>query len=191
VLTNKQLNFSQELSVILTAVALLTVIEIINLLTGRVFNQYGNLPREVSALPGIFIGPFLHGSLTHFFSNIIPFAIFLYLLLQHGVKRSVGITLWVIVVTGILVWLFGRDAYHVGASGVLYGYFGYLVLGGFFSRQMKLIFISLLVGFFYGGLIFGVLPARPYISWESHLFGFISGSIAAYFWAKKKTTHSS
>jgi membrane associated rhomboid family serine protease len=189
VLTNKQLKFSQELRVIISAVTLLAIIEVINLLTGRTFNQFGNFPREVSSLPGILIGPFLHGSLSHFFSNIIPFAIFLYLLLQHGVKRTVGITLWVITVTGILVWLLGRDAYHVGASGVLYGYFGYLVLGGFFSRQMKLIFISLLVGFFYGGLIFGVLPARPYISWESHLFGFISGLIAAYFWARKKASH--
>ena len=187
-LTNRQLNFSQELRVILSAVILLAVIEVVNLMTGRVFNQYGNLPRELASLPGILIGPFLHGSLTHFFSNIVPLAIFLYLLLQHGVKRTVGITLWVIMVTGLLVWLFGRDAYHVGASGVLYGYFGYLVLGGFFSRQVKLIIISLLVGFFYGGLIFGVLPARPYISWESHLFGFMSGCIAAYFWAKKKSS---
>lgn len=185
-LSNRTLNFSQELRVILSTVAVLTVIEIINLITGRMLNQWGNYPREITSLPGIFIGPFLHGSLAHFFSNIIPFAIFLYLMLQHGVKRCIGVSLWIIIATGLLVWLFGRDAYHVGASGVVYGYFGYLVLGGFFSKQPKLIIISLLVGFFYGGLIFGVLPSRPYISWESHLFGFIVGAAAAYFWAKKK-----
>lgn len=182
---NKKLTTKQELKAVFIIIILLSIIEVINLLTGRALNQLGNLPRSITSLPGIFIGPFLHGDLAHFFSNIIPLSIFLYLMLQHGIKRSIGVTLWIMVVTGVCVWLFGRSAYHVGASGVLYGYFGYLLLGGFLSKQFKLIIISLFVGFFYGGLIFGVLPSRPYISWESHLFGFIAGMIAAYFWAKK------
>ena len=179
--------FQRHLNVVLGLFIILTTIEIINLLTGRMLNQFGNIPRYIPGLTGIFVGPLLHGSLGHYFSNIIPVCIFSYLLLQYGNKRFIYVTIWIVTLTGILVWLFGRSATHIGISGLVYGYFGYLVLAGFLSGKFKLIAISLIVGFFYGGLIFGVLPGRPFVSWESHLFGFISGSAAAYFWARKKT----
>jgi membrane associated rhomboid family serine protease len=88
------------------------------------------------------------------------------------------------ITSGLLVWLFARPATHIGVSGVVYGYFGYLVLAGFLSGKFKLIIISVLVAFFYGGLIFGILPSSPFVSWESHLFGFIAGLVAAKLWAK-------
>jgi membrane associated rhomboid family serine protease len=175
----------QQFKLVLAIFLLLSAIEILNMLTGRTLNQFGNIPRVVSALPGILIGPFLHGGIGHFLSNIVPLCIFSFLMLQHGAKRFFMVTLWIIVLTGLLVWLFGRSATHVGISGVLYGYFAYLLLAGFLSGKPKLMIISLLVGFFYGGLIFGVLPSRPFVSWESHLFGFISGLIAARLWAKQ------
>ncbi|MFT4937508.1 MAG: membrane associated rhomboid family serine protease [Paraglaciecola sp.] len=175
----------RQFKVVLVIFLLFSTIEIINLLTARTLNQFGNIPRVVSALPGILFGPFLHGGLGHFFSNIIPLCIFSFLMLQHGARRFFKVSLWIIVLTGLLVWLFGRSATHVGISGVVYGYFAYLLLAGFLSGKPKLIIISLLVGFFYGGLIFGVLPSRPFVSWESHLFGFISGLIAAKLWAKQ------
>ena len=177
--STKTLDTGRQFKVVLSLFILLTLIEGINLLTGRVLNQFGNIPRHLDALPGIFIGPFLHGNLLHYSSNIIPLCIFSFLMLQHGTKRFAYLSLWIIVCTGILVWLFGRQAIHIGMSGLLYGYFGYLVLAGFISRKSRLIFISLIVGFFYGGLIFGVLPSGPFISWESHLFGFVSGLIGA------------
>lgn len=181
---NKRLDTTQQLKLVMAIFLFLTGIEIINLLTGRVLNQFGNIPRSVNSLFGIFIGPFLHASIWHYSSNIVAVCIFSFLLLQYGLKRYLLITLWIIVGSGILVWLFGRSAYHIGISGVIYGYFGYLVLAGFLSGKLKLIMISLLVGFFYGGLIFGVLPSRPFVSWESHLFGFMIGLAAAKFWAK-------
>jgi membrane associated rhomboid family serine protease len=190
-LTIKDLNGKQQIRLVLSIFVLFSVIEIINLLSGRVLNQYGNIPRVVSALPGIIVGPFLHGGLWHYFSNIVPLCIFIFLMLQHGAQRFFLVSLWIIIITGLLVWLFGRSATHVGISGVLYGYFAYLLLAGFLSGKPKLIIISLLVGFFYGGLIFGILPSRPFVSWESHLFGFASGLVAARLWAKQKVyTHS-
>lgn len=180
----KQLDTGDQLKLVFSIFVLFCVIEIANLLTGRILNQMGNLPRHVPSLPGIFIGPFLHGSLHHFVSNIVPFCVFSFLLLQYGSRRYLLVTSWIILSTGLLVWLFGRNAVHVGISGVIYGYFGYLLLAGFISGRPKLILISLLIAFFYGGMVFGVLPSRPFVSWESHLFGFVSGLLAAKWWAK-------
>lgn len=177
-------NTKQQVRLVLAIFVVVSVIEVLNLLSGRLFNQLGNIPRYVPGLKGIIFGPFFHGSLQHYFSNIIPLCIFSYLLLQYGLKRYIQITLWVILMSGLLVWLFGRPANHIGASGVIYGYFGYLVLAGFLSGKFKLMLISLLVAFFYGGLIWGVLPATPFVSWESHLFGFVAGLLGAKLWAK-------
>ena len=89
------------------------------------------------------------------------------------------ITSFLILTTGILVWLFARSSYHVGASGLIYGYFGYLLIAGFTSKRLMPIISSVLIALFYGGMIFGVLPLQAYVSWESHLFGLIMGIIAA------------
>ena len=180
----KPLSNNQHIRLVLAVFALFSAIEMINLFTGRMLSQLGTIPRYVPGLKGIILGPFVHGSLQHYFSNIIPLCIFTYLLLQYGLKRYLQVTLWIIITSGLLVWLFARPATHIGVSGVVYGYFGYLVLAGFLSGKFKLIIISVLVAFFYGGLIFGILPSSPFVSWESHLFGFIAGLVAAKLWAK-------
>ena len=176
----------RQLRIVLVIFFILIAIEILNILFGRTLNYLGTYPREIEGLRGIVISPFLHGSISHFLSNIIPLCIFTFLLLQYGLNRYIKVSLFIIFITGILVWLFARPAMHVGASGVIYGYLGFLMLAGFLSGKFKLIIISLLIGFFYGGLVLGVLPSRPFISWESHLFGFIAGLIAAKLWAKGK-----
>ena len=185
----KHIPFKQQLNIVITLVAILTIIEVINFLTFRSLVQFGILPRNLLSLPFIFTAPFIHGGLWHFFSNIIPLGVFSFLLLQHGKTRFYMVTVTCILLTGISVWLFARSASHVGASGLIYSYFGYLLFAGIISRELKLIVISIVVGFIYGGMVFGVLPVHAYVSWESHLFGLLSGIICAFWWGKveKKT----
>ena len=180
----KSLTIQQQCKLVLGIFAVVSLIEIINLLSGYRLNQWGNYPRELHALPGILFSPFLHGSLNHYFSNIISLCLFCFLILQYGSRRFWLLSLWIILVSGILVWLFARSATHVGASGLIYGYFAYLLLAGFLNGRIKLLMISVLVGFFYGGLIWGVMPQQNFVSWESHLFGFIAGLVAAKLWPK-------
>lgn len=172
--------------IVLVIICLLFVIEIINTLTGRSLGQFGIYPRQLYSLPALFTAPFIHASVVHLLSNAIPLAIFSFLLLIHGTKRFVLVSMWIMIVGGGLVWMFGRNAMHIGASGVLYGYFGYLLVAGFLSHQFKLLLISLFVMLGYGGMIWGVLPSRPYISWESHLFGALAGILCAYYFSRKK-----
>jgi len=177
----------QFIKPVLYLAGLLLFLEVINLFSGRSLNQFAIIPRQLSQLPGIFISPFLHGSLGHFLSNILPFVIFSLLILQQGLARYIKLSLFLVFSTGLLVWLFARDAYHLGASGLIYGYFGYLVLIGFVSKQPRMLLTSILVALVYGGLIWGVLPVRGFVSWESHLFGLLCGLTAAKVLATRKT----
>lgn len=173
-------NLRAQLKIVFSLVALLLAIELINLFTGRVLNQYSIVPRVPSSLPYIFSAPLLHASIQHFLSNIFTFAVFAFLVLQFGRKQFYLVNLGLFIGTGLLVWIFGRQAYHLGVSGIIYGYFGFLVLAGFLSKKLGLIVISILVAFFYGTMVWGVLPSQPYISWESHLFGFVAGIFLAF-----------
>jgi membrane associated rhomboid family serine protease len=164
--------------------AILIGVEVINLFTGRILTQFGVLPRDLAHLPMIFTSPFVHGSVQHLLANLVTLWVFIALMGLQGQSRFIWISLWIITLTGLLVWLFGRTALHIGASGVVYGYFGFLVLAGWRSKRKRMLFVSVLIALIYGSLVFGILPRGGFISWESHLFGFISGLIAAWYWAK-------
>jgi membrane associated rhomboid family serine protease len=176
------ISIGSQFKVVLWLALVITVVELINLFLGRSLNVFGLIPREVGGLIGVATAPFLHGSLMHYFSNIVPLCIFVFLLLQHGAVRFGLVSIVIISLSGILVWLFGRTAIHVGASGLIYGYFGYLLVAGWLSREIKLLAISLFVGVGYGSMIWGVLPSMPFVSWEYHFFGFLSGIFAAMRW---------
>ena len=171
--------FNQQIKWVFGLFLVITSIEIINILTGRVLNQFGIIPRYIPGLTGIITSPFLHGSLYHYLSNIVPLCVFSLLMMQYGRRNYYLVSFLLMVITGLFVWLFARQSIHIGASGLIYGYFGFLILAGWRSKNIKLLLISVIVAFFYGGMIFGVLPSRPFISWESHLFGFLTGLLIA------------
>ena len=162
----------------------LIVLEAINVLTANSLNIFGVIPRELHSLPFIFTAPFLHGSPSHLITNLVPLLLFMWLIMQWGNKTFWLTTLTVFLVGGLGVWLFGRSAIHIGASGIVYGYFGFLLLAGFRSKQIHYLVISVLVALLYGGMLFGIFPTKAFVSFEYHLFGFIGGLIAAWYWVK-------
>jgi membrane associated rhomboid family serine protease len=142
--------------------------------------QYGIIPRTVTGLRGILFAPFLHGNLQHIIANSIPFAALGWLVMLRDRRHFVPVTLFSMLGAGLFAWAFGAPgSVHVGASGVVFGYLGFLLLAGWYARSFASIGISLVVGVLFGGLLVGVLPAEQGISWQAHLGGFIGGVLAA------------
>ena len=168
-----------NLILVLAAVVLLWAVESTNLLTGHQLNEWGILPRTLTGLRGIPLSPFLHGNVSHLLVNTLPFLVLGGLVALQGRRAFLGVSLVVIVCGGVALWLFGRGGYHIGASGLIFGYFGYLVAHAWYDRSIGSILIALVTLFFYGGLVWGVLPTNAYISWEGHLFGLLAGILAA------------
>lgn len=143
------------------------------------------LPRRLDGLGGVLGMPFVHGSMTHLMANTLPLLVFGAILMSRGVGYFFKVSLAITVLGGAALWLLGRDAAHIGASGVVFGHFGFLVVRGLYERRISSLAVSLLVIFFYGGMIFGVLPRDDHvtgaarISWEAHLFGLIVGALLA------------
>lgn len=142
--------------------------------------QFGLVPRQVGSLPGIYIAPFLHGSLVHLINNLFGFFIFSSLLFVHSLQRYLWSSFFIVTLTGILVWCFGRSALHIGASGWIFGLWSLTIATAWFDRRFINILIAVAVIFFYGGMLWGVLPTDPRVSFESHLFGAFAGVVCAF-----------
>lgn len=152
-----------------------------NLLTGGYLNSYGIEPREIGSIYTIFIAPWLHGDFTHLGNNMLAIVVFGFLCLLNGRRYFLVASFMIIAITGILVWLFARDALHIGASGWIFGLWSLIIALGWIERSFRNIVIALGVVFFYGGMVFGILPTAGFVSFESHLFGAIAGIITAIF----------
>lgn len=139
------------------------------------FNRYGVYPREVEGLKGIVFSPFIHSDLKHLFNNTIPLFVLSMSLFYFYRQLSWKILFYGLLLTGILTWIIGRSSYHIGASGIVYLLASFLFFKGVFSRHYRLIALSLIVVFLYGGLLWYVTPVDPQISWEGHLSGLLSG----------------
>lgn len=164
---------------VITMILLLWIIHLISHIIP--LQNYGIKPRDLHGLIGIVTAPFLHADLYHLINNSIGLLIFGLIFRFLEGKQSLLIILSIIFIQGTLTWIMARNGNHIGASGVIFGLYGYLLFAGFFHHQFKYILASIFILFFYGGMIFGVLPSTPGISWEGHLFGFIAGVLEAKF----------
>lgn len=162
-------------------------IELINFFTGHSLSRMGGIqPRTVLGLIGIPASPFLHFSLFHLLLNSLPFAILGGLICLQDRKLFIEVSVIIILVSGLAVWALGRPSIHAGASGLIFGYFGFLLASGWYAKDLQSIIIAIVVLIFYGGMITGILPLRAYVSWEGHLFGLLSGIAAAWMNARLK-----
>lgn len=168
--------------------ALIWILEIIDLFFLRgALNAYGIRPRSISGLRGILFAPFLHGGLGHLIANTVPFLILGWFVMLRETSDFFVVTAITMLTSGLGVWLFGSPyTIHIGASGLIFGYFGFLLLRGYFEGSVLSIVFSLIVGLLYGGMIWGVLPLQFGISWQGHLFGFIGGALAARLLARRR-----
>jgi membrane associated rhomboid family serine protease len=177
-----------QIKILATIVSIFWVVFILNeVVFGRRLNAFGILPHNLVGLRGILFAPFLHGSFYHIAANTVPFVVLGWLVMLRNTKDFYFVSFLSAMVGGLGTWLFGRDSIHIGASGVIFGYFGYLLFRGYFEKSFVSIAISIAIAIGYGGMILGVLPTRSYISWEGHLFGFIGGIIAAKLLSPSKT----
>ena len=157
-------------------------VEIIEQVLHADFSNWGVMPRDVDSLIGVLASPFLHGQWDHIISNSLPFFVLSAILFLVYNKVSYKVFIAIYILTGIAVWALARGGnYHIGASGLVYGLFGFVFFSGIFRGDVKSIGVALAVGFFYGGMVWGVLPNQPGISWESHLLGGMLGAILAFF----------
>lgn len=152
----------------------------VNALLGGALLQYGIIPRSTNGLAGILIAPFLHANLNHLIANTVPFLLFGWLVMLRDRRHFLPVTIFSILGAGLLAWALGAPgSVHVGASGVVFGFLGFLLLSGWYARSFASIAISVLVAVVWGGTVAGVLPGTPGVSWQGHLGGFIGGVLAA------------
>jgi membrane associated rhomboid family serine protease len=171
----------QELIGVLAFIGVIWLVFAIEcVLPGRL-ESYGITPRTQRGLVGIVAAPFLHADFAHLAANTVPLAVLL-ILLAGSTARSWLVVAAIVLGGGVLLWIFGRSATHIGASGLIYGLIAFLIVSGFCELRIVPLIIAVAVGFLYGGtLIAGVLPrSSSPISWDGHLFGAIAGGLTAY-----------
>lgn len=143
--------------------------------------KLGIYPRSASGLVGVLTSPLIHSDYEHLFSNSVPLLVLSSGLFYFYPKVSYKVLSWLYIATGFWVWSFARESYHVGASGLVYGLASFLFFSGFFNKKKSLMAISLLVVFLYGSMIWGVLPIKESVSYESHALGALMGVLLAYY----------
>ncbi len=175
---------AQLLLVLLAAMLLL---ELLDWAGPWQLDRYGIRPRHLGSLPAIVYAPLLHGGFSHLLTNALPFFLLGWLILLRGRRDFILVTIVSAVASGAVVWLLGRPgSVHIGVSGVVFGYFGFLIARGFFERTLAAVFSALIAGGMYGGIVWGLLPVRSDISWEGHLGGLVGGLLCGYQFARAK-----
>lgn len=165
-----------HLTLIFGLLGLMWAIELLDLLPFTHLDRHGIYPREFSGLPGILFAPLLHAGFDHLAVNSLPFIILGGLVLIGGVRTFWIVTTFVTIAGGLAVWAFaGSGTNHIGASGLIFGYLGFILARGLFERSLAWALVSVAILLIYGGLLMGVLPLQAGVSWQGHLFGFIAG----------------
>lgn len=169
-------HFGTGLFYAIAYVVVIWLAHLINISLGRIPTYFGIHPLDPSSIWHIFTSPLLHANVEHLISNTVPGAIFCFLIGLSGHRVFWEVTTIVMLIAGIGTWIFGGiGTNHIGASGMVYGWLGYLLIRGIFNRSFSQIILGVMLGMAYSGYVFGVMPGTPGISWQAHLFGAIGG----------------
>lgn len=161
-------------------VFLMWLVKIIEVLFDIDLSRFGIYPLTIQGLPGILFSPFVHADFNHLFNNSIPLFFLSIALFYFYSEVALKVFIWTYFLTGLLVWIAGRAAWHIGASGLIYGLASFLFFSGIIRRYFRLIALSLLIVFLYGSMVWGLFPGvYKNVSWESHMLGFFSGVVLA------------
>jgi membrane associated rhomboid family serine protease len=169
-------------------VVLMTAVRAVQSIGGFDLSFLGILPRSWEGLPGIVTSPFIHADFSHLAANAVPMFILGSALIYFYKDISIRVFLLIYLFTNLWVWIGARAAWHIGASGVVYGLASFIFISGVIRRHTGLMAVALIVAFLYGSMIWGIFPEffpERNISWESHLFGIIAGGILAWFFRKE------
>ncbi len=166
---------------------IISSVKIIELKYGIHFSHFGLYPKDIEGLKGIILSPFIHGSIKHLFNNIIPLFFLLSAMIHFYGKMAYFIYILIQIISGIILWFIGREVFHIGASGIVYGLASFMFFSGIFRRNTQLLAFSLLITFLYGSMVWGVFPetVKKGVSWEAHLSGTIVGTILSIIFLKK------
>ncbi|MEU0691802.1 rhomboid family intramembrane serine protease [Streptomyces uncialis] len=168
-------------------VAFLWLLEAVDTALGHSLDNYGISPRAAGELWDVVPAAFLHSGWDHLASNTVPLLILGFLAALAGLGVFAGVVLTIIVTSGLGVWLTSpENTVTLGASGVVFGLFGYLVVRGFVDRRPWDLVIGVVVAVFYGSLLWGVLPTDSGVSWQGHLFGLVGGVLAAFVFRRSR-----
>ncbi|MFI5170983.1 MAG: rhomboid family intramembrane serine protease [Chitinophagales bacterium] len=168
----------------LVFIALMWIVKLFELVTGIDLSKYGLLPKSITGLRGILFSPFIHGDWQHLISNTIPFFVLSFLMIFNYRRVAFKAFMFIYLGGGLLLWLTGRENYHIGASGLVYGMAFFIFFSGIFRKNIQAIALSLLVVFIYGSIVWGMFPIDLSKSWEGHVMGAVCGFLSAFYFRK-------
>jgi len=189
----EHLKLRHAVYIVTSFVLVMWVVKAIELASDSSFAQYGVLPRTLKGTIGIFTGPLIHGDVLHLISNTLPILLLGVLLFYFYYRIAIEIFIWIYLVSGFWIWLFARDAYHIGASGIVYGMASFLFFSGIFRKSRQLMIISGIIIFLYGGMIYGMFPGmvESNVSWEAHFMGGLVGVLLSFIFRKTRISFES
>ena len=178
----EHLKFRYAVHIVIAFLFVLWVVKAVEIAAKTSFSSLGVLPRTIKGSLGIVTGPLIHGDVIHLLSNTLPILLLGIMLFYFYHRIAVRLFILIYLLTGIATWLVARDAYHIGASGIVYGIASFLFFSGIIRKSRQLMTISAIIIFLYGGMIYGVFPdaVEANVSWESHLMGGMVGIVLAF-----------
>lgn len=178
----EKVKFLHSLWFPLLFLAILWLVRGVEIISDADFSDFGLYPLDLTGLRGILFAPFIHGSWEHLLNNSIPVFVLCLTLFYFYSDISYKVFILIFFIHNFWLWFFGREAYHIGASGMIYGLGAFLFVSGIIRKNKHLLAISLLVAFLYGSMVWGIFPLEEGISWEGHLTGLVAGIILAFYY---------